>query len=168
MPTQSAHQSIYVDKVSQSLTPQGFVPVPAGLADWQIKALQKFTAGEPLLVTDDDVMSRKYYYALLAQTFGLKLIETWDPDEALRICRTQPIGLVISCIIKPQTMDGLKLASDLRADSRTRAIPLLFITASANTRDLAYEAGADAYLSKPCHPNEILQEIWQLLRGRVL
>lgn len=142
--------------------------LPAGLMSWQIEALQKLTATAPLLVTDDDLMSRQYYRTLLAQTSGLTLLETWDPDEALRICHRQPISLVISCILKPATTDGFKLVSDLRADPRTRAIPLLFITGTQHTRDLAFEAGADAYLSKPCHPNEILQEIWRLLRSRVL
>lgn len=141
---------------------------PPALATWQIDALRKLTREKPLLVTDDDVMSRKFYRALLADTVGLGLTETGDPGEALRICQRQPVSLVITCIIKPARIDGIKLLSDLRASPHLRTLPLLVITASQQTRDLAFEAGADGYLNKPCHPNEILQEIWRLLRSRAL
>lgn len=154
----------------QVLPPQESPPSTSvtGLATWQVEALQKLTHTAPLLVTDDDLMSRRFYRALLADTCGLTLIETGDPTEALKICQAQAVSLVISCIIKPTRMDGLKLVSDLRASAETRAIPLMIVTAALNTRELAFEAGADAYLSKPCHPNEILQEIWRLLRNRAL
>ncbi|MBZ0301781.1 MAG: response regulator [Anaerolineae bacterium] len=169
MPTRSTLGTDQSQKASQPAIRQSSSPSASGvLADWQIAALQKLTAEEPLLVTDDHAMSRRYYRTLLTQTFGMKLLETWDPNEALRLCQTERVSLVISCIVKPLTIDGLKLVTNLRADPRTRDIPLLFITGATNTREIAFQAGASAFLTKPCHPNEILQEIWLLLRGRVL
>lgn len=168
MPTQSAPRDGQSAQPQQSPSRSDHLPTLAGLADWQLSALQQYTASRPLLVTDDDMMSRKFYRALLQQTNGLNLIDTWDPLEAVRICRTQPISLVITCIIKPRSMDGLDLMADLRADPRTKSIPLLFITGSHHARDMVLDAGAEAFLTKPCHPNEILQEIWRLLRSHVL
>jgi twitching motility two-component system response regulator PilH len=168
MPTHSTSHNARQERGTQALPGTERPAGAPALAAWQIEALQKLTREKPLLVTDDDVMSRKFYHALLADTFGLGLIETGDPAEALRICQRQPVSLVITCIIKPARIDGIKLVSDLRASANLRTLPLLVITASQHTRELAFEAGADAYLSKPCHPNEILQEIWLLLRSHVL
>ncbi len=168
MPANSTSSEAQQQRSAQGISKPERSASPPALAAWQIDALKKLTREKPLLVTDDDVMSRKFYRALLADTFGLGLIETGDPAEALRICQRQPVSLVITCIIKPARIDGLKLVSDLRASGSMRTLPLLVITASQHTRDLAFEAGADAYLSKPCHPNEILQEIWLLLRSQVL
>jgi CheY-like chemotaxis protein len=168
MPAHSTSHDTQPKRAAQTLSTTERASNPPALAAWQIEALKNLTREKPLLVTDDDVMSRKFYRALLADTFGLGLIETGDPGEALRICQRQPVSLVITCIIKPARIDGLKLVSDLRSNAHLRTLPLLVITASQHTRDLAFEVGADAYLSKPCHPNEILQEIWRLLRGQIL
>jgi CheY-like chemotaxis protein len=138
------------------------------LADWQVDALQRLTQDAPLLVTDDDRMSRSFYQALLSQQFGFGLLETTNSSDALAICQTQPISLVISCLLKPQGMNGLTLADAMKSDPLLREIPLLVISASQNARALALHAGADAFLSKPCHPNQILHEIWLLLRPHIL
>ena len=158
----------FLERFAQPLPMPDMRAMPLGLADWQISALQTFTMSHRLLVTDDDAMSRKYYRALLSETFGLGMIDTWDPQEALYICQTQPVALVISCIVKTTRMDGLALIENMRKLSRTHFIPVLLISGSANIHELALQAGADAHLTKPCHPNEILQEIWLLLRGQVL
>jgi CheY-like chemotaxis protein len=158
----------FLEVLAQTLPALDSSAIPTGLADWQISALQTFTAAYPLLVTDDDAMSRMFYRALLAERCGFRLIDTGDPDEALRICQAQPVGLVISCIVKVARMDGLDLIDNLRKLPQTHFIPVLLISGSTQIRELALQAGADAYLTKPCHPNEILQEAWLLLRERVL
>jgi len=149
----------------------GTLQVPdSSLSFWQVEALQRLTAAEPILVTDDDRMSRLFYRALLDQEFGFGLMETPDPAEALRICQERPISLVISCLLKPtgMDMDGLTLVEMLKQDLDTRQIPLLVISASMNAQEIALHAGADAFLSKPCHPNQILHEVWMQLRPRLL
>jgi CheY-like chemotaxis protein len=168
MPTHSTSQDAPSGRAGQPLSKPERPAIPPPLATWQIEALRKLTREKPLLVTDDDVMSRKFYRALLADTLGFGLTETGDPGEALRICQRQPVSLVITCIIKPARTDGIKLVADLRGSPHLRTLPLLVITASQHTRDLALDAGADGYLSKPCHPNEIMQEIWRLLRSRAI
>jgi CheY-like chemotaxis protein len=144
------------------LTPVG------GLMAWQHHALKSLFATEPILVTDDDHMSRTFYRALLQQQFGFEMLDTYDAPQALDICRTQPVSLVISCLLKPPGMDGFELAEQLKSNPATRRIPLLFISGSPHAEELILRAGADAFLAKPCHPYEILNKIWLLLRERVL
>ena len=62
--------------------------------------------------------------------------------------------------------DGLDLTRELRADPRTRRLPLLMLTARGEPTDriVGLEIGADDYLSKPFEPRELLARIKALLR----
>jgi two-component system phosphate regulon response regulator OmpR len=62
--------------------------------------------------------------------------------------------------------DGLDLCRELRADQRTRALPLLMLTARGEPMDrvVGLELGADDYLPKPFEPRELLARVKALLR----
>ncbi len=62
--------------------------------------------------------------------------------------------------------DGLDLCRELRAQSRTRHLPLLMLTARGEPMDriLGLELGADDYLPKPFEPRELLARVKALLR----
>ena len=62
--------------------------------------------------------------------------------------------------------DGLSLTRELRADGRTRALPLLMLTARGEPTDriVGLEIGADDYLPKPFEPRELLARLKALLR----
>ena len=62
--------------------------------------------------------------------------------------------------------DGLDLCRDLRGSPRTRALPLLMLTARGEPLDriVGLELGADDYLGKPFEPRELLARVKALLR----
>jgi len=62
--------------------------------------------------------------------------------------------------------DGLELTRELRADARTRRLPLLMLTARGEAPDriVGLEIGADDYLPKPFEPRELLARVKALLR----
>jgi DNA-binding response OmpR family regulator len=62
--------------------------------------------------------------------------------------------------------DGLELTRELRADARTRRLPLLMLTARGEPMDriVGLELGADDYLPKPFEPRELLARVKALLR----
>ncbi len=62
--------------------------------------------------------------------------------------------------------DGLDLTRELRADPRTRRLPLLMLTARGEPMDriVGLEIGADDYLPKPFEPRELLARVKALLR----
>jgi two-component system, OmpR family, phosphate regulon response regulator PhoB len=63
-------------------------------------------------------------------------------------------------------MDGLTVFKRLRADSRTRAVPVIMLTAKAQVSDKinGLELGADDYLTKPFSPRELALRISAVLR----
>ena len=65
-------------------------------------------------------------------------------------------------------VSGIELAQRLRADPRTRDIPIIMLTARTDERDKiqGLEAGADDYITKPFSPRELIARIRAVLRRR--
>jgi DNA-binding response OmpR family regulator len=74
---------------------------------------------------------------------------TTVPDglTALEYARERPPDLVLSDVMMPR-LDGFELLRELRADARTREVPVLLLSARAGeeARLVGLEAGADDYL----------------------
>jgi DNA-binding NarL/FixJ family response regulator len=87
--------------------------------------------------------------------------EGWDILQ-----RISP-DLVISDIMMPQ-VDGYQFLKQLREDPRFEALPVVFLTARGMTSDRisGYNAGCDAYLSKPFDPDELVAIVTSLLERR--
>jgi DNA-binding response OmpR family regulator len=73
-------------------------------------------------------------------------------------------GLVLDLMLPDG--DGLDLTRELRANPRTRHLPLLMLTARGEPLDriVGLELGADDYLPKPFEPRELLARVKALLR----
>ena len=86
---------------------------------------------------------------------GWELLQQYNPD------------LVISDIMMPQ-VDGYQFLKQVREDPRYKALPVVFLTAKGMTRDRiqGYQAGCDAYLSKPFDPDELVAIVTNLLARR--
>ncbi|MGI4812426.1 MAG: phosphate regulon transcriptional regulator PhoB [Janthinobacterium lividum] len=65
-------------------------------------------------------------------------------------------------------MSGIALARELRANERTRGIPLIMLTARGEEQDkvMGLEIGADDYVTKPFSPKELMARIKAVLRRR--
>jgi signal transduction histidine kinase len=94
-----------------------------------------------------------------------------DGVKGLELAIRELPDVIITDYMMPE-MDGLGLLRALRADSRTRQIPVIMLTAKTQVQDRidAREAGAEVYLSKPFSPRELRTAVGQLLaqRGRQL
>ncbi len=112
-----------------------------------------------ILVVDDDPTIRR----LLGIVVGLThdVVEVDNTSAALRAIDIDgPFDLILVDWMMPGH-DGLELIKEIRRDrGRQGAVPIIMLTAKdgAEAEDLAYRAGADAYLTKPFVP-EIVESL---------
>jgi CheY-like chemotaxis protein len=90
--------------------------------------------------------------------------EAVDGREGVALAQRLRPDLVLLDLSLPE-IDGWQVASILKADARTQAIPIIAITAHAMVGDeeKALHAGCDAYLSKPVDFLELERVVQQLL-----
>jgi two-component system cell cycle response regulator DivK len=116
-----------------------------------------------ILYVEDNEYNRKIVRQLLsASRYELLFAEDGETGVALALER-QP-DLILMDVQLPK-LSGLDATRMLRADERTRHIPVLVITSFALSGDSerATEAGADGYLAKPYSPKELLALVHRFL-----
>lgn len=107
----------------------------------------------PILLVDDRPENLLSLEALLlGQEY--ELVKALSGNEALRLTLKQDFALVLLDVQMPE-MDGFETAELMRANPKTRHIPIIFVT--AGMKDLhfqfkGYDAGAVDYLAKPIEP----------------
>jgi len=119
-----------------------------------------------VLVVEDNPLNRRLAVDVL-RSAGYEVAEAEGALEArLWLARSLP-DLIVLDISLPGT-DGITLLRQLRADQRTRVIPIVATTALAMERDREriLQAGFDAYLAKPFSPRVFRQVVGALLQGR--
>ena len=117
-----------------------------------------------VLVVEDDPNTLAGYVEIL-EAAGLQAEGIANGAEALGVAiKTRP-DIVVTDITLPG-MDGLSLAEALRADGRTRGIPVIGLTGqwSPDVRGHATRAGISTLLLKPCMPDHLLAEIRRVLK----
>ena len=90
-------------------------------------------AGELILIVEDNEKNRKLERDIL-QFHGYQTMEAETAEEGLRLAQATPPALVLMDIQLPG-MNGIEALHHLRADPRTRAIPVIAVTASVMDRD---------------------------------
>ncbi|MEW6153385.1 MAG: response regulator [Actinomycetota bacterium] len=116
-----------------------------------------------LLVVDDDPV----IVELLRVNFemeGFEVVSAADGAEGLEMVREWLPDAVVSDIMMPR-MDGLEMVTRLRSDPATRALPVLLLSAKAQSAEVqaGLDAGADDYLTKPFDPFELIDRVNKLL-----
>jgi len=119
-----------------------------------------------ILVVEDEPQIQELI-AVNLEHFGHRVRRASSAEEAEAAIRAAlPDVVVLDWMLPGES--GLALARRLRADSRTRELPILMLTARAMEQDKlsGLEAGADDYLTKPFSPKELAARIKAVLRRR--
>jgi two-component system, cell cycle response regulator DivK len=116
-----------------------------------------------ILVVDDYADNREMYSAYLTYQ-GLDVVEAANGAEALERAFERPPDLVVMDLSLPG-VDGWQATRTLKADARTKNIPVIAVTghALAGAPEQAADAGCDGFLTKPCLPEDLLREIERML-----
>lgn len=116
-----------------------------------------------ILVADDDADILRLISHRLSHR-GYEVITAQNGDDALALAITEAPDAAILDGIMPG-MEGHKVCARLRADNRTRDIPVVLLTAKAGDADQreAAKAGANAFVEKPFAIDELDQRLRELL-----
>lgn len=117
---------------------------------------------QTVLLIDDDEDSRAICAAILGH-HGYLVVEAADGDEGLRLARELSPSVILMDVTLP-TIDGWTATAELKATPSTAAIPVIMLTARALDTDRAkgHDSGCDSYLTKPCAPSLVLEEVRRL------
>lgn len=112
-----------------------------------------------ILAVDDDPTIQQLLVVNL-ELEGYDVIVASDGEEALARIRLDRPDAVLLDVMMP-VMDGLQVCKAAKADPETAAIPIVMLSAKAQETDLlaGNDVGADAYLTKPFDPLELIETV---------
>ncbi|MEU5835181.1 response regulator [Streptomyces diacarni] len=120
-----------------------------------------------VLVVDDSSVIRQLIRVNL-EIEGFEVVTAADGAECLDVVhRVQPHVVTLDAVMP--RLDGVRTAERLRADPRTRHLPLALVSACTELEGegvVGGERGVDVFLSKPFEPAELVRMVRRLMHGR--
>ncbi|HCR71866.1 MAG TPA: hypothetical protein DIW23_10520 [Anaerolineae bacterium] len=118
---------------------------------------------ERILIVDDDVDTLRLV-GLMLQRQGYQVIAASNGTQGLAKAFEERPDLILLDVMMPD-MDGYEVTRRLRKNPLTASTPILMFTAKTQLDDKVsgFEVGADDYLTKPTHPNELQAHVKALL-----
>ncbi|MFH0802838.1 MAG: response regulator transcription factor [bacterium] len=116
-----------------------------------------------ILIVEDEEKIRKVIN-ILVKSDEVAADEASDGMEALNKIKNNDYDLVILDLMLP-VVDGMTILKDIRADSRTAALPVIVVSAKNLNQDLldGFQGGANYYITKPFEPKELIDSIELIL-----
>ena len=116
-----------------------------------------------ILVVDDD-SDTLTLIGLTLQRRGFEVIKAQSGQQAINLLAHDRPDLVILDVMMPQ-MDGYEVCREIKADPRTADLPVIMLTAKAQTQSQleGFRVGAIDYISKPVHPQDLVTRIQTVL-----
>jgi two-component system cell cycle response regulator DivK len=120
--------------------------------------------GAPTIMVVDDFPDNLEMYAAYLRFEGLRVLEMANGLEAVSKAASELPAVIVMDLSLPG-LDGWEATRRLKADPRTKHIPIIALTghALAGSAERAAEAGCDAFLTKPCLPETLHAEIVHFL-----
>ncbi|HEX9969016.1 MAG TPA: response regulator, partial [Acidimicrobiales bacterium] len=121
---------------------------------------------DPILIVDDERSMRQLLAAAL-NLAGFRTVEAAGGVQALDLLRRERFSAVLLDNRMPD-MTGMETLVALRARPETRTLPVILVTGDDEVaeRVRGLKAGADDYVVKPFHPDELVARVRAQLRGQ--
>ena len=119
---------------------------------------------KPRVLLVDDYPDAREMYSEYLQFSGFDVVEATNGMEALQSAVERKPDIILMDLSLP-VMDGWEATRRLTADERTASIPVVALTghALAGISEGAKRAGCDAFVTKPCLPEDLVKEIRKIL-----
>ena len=120
--------------------------------------------GAPLILIVDDYRDAREMYAEYLKFSGFRVAEARNGNEAVEQAFALKPDLILMDLSLPG-MDGWEATRLLKADDRTKRIPVMALTghALAGASEDAKRAGCDAFVTKPCLPDDLVVRVRRML-----
>ncbi len=118
----------------------------------------------PRVLLVDDYPDAREMYTEYLKFSGFDVVEAGNGMEALERAVDASPDIILMDLSLP-VMDGWEATRRLKADQRTASIPVVALTghALAGISEGAKKAGCDAFVTKPCLPEDLVREIRKIL-----
>jgi two-component system cell cycle response regulator DivK len=116
------------------------------------------TPMKTVLIVEDDPINLRVFSKILTKRGGLNVKGTEDVEEVMKIAQSGAADIILMdvslahSVYQGKPVDGIKITQMLKADSQTRNLPIILVTAHAMEGDrenFLKQSGADGYISKP-------------------
>ncbi len=117
-----------------------------------------------ILVVDDEERLRELVQACMEDLAGWETLTAACGEECLQILQTESVNVILLDVSMPG-MDGVAVHERLQANSDTRSIPIILLTAKVLPSDRAKFAqmGVRGVISKPIQPATLVAEVAEIL-----
>lgn len=117
-----------------------------------------------ILVVDDEIYIVHILEFSLSME-GYEVLTAFNGEEALEKIESENPDLMVLDIMMPK-LDGYEVCRRVRKDERFAHLPIILLSAKGRTVDqeMGMKVGADAYMTKPFRPRNLLDKIEELLR----
>jgi len=121
-----------------------------------------------ILVVDDDRNAVEILYRML-QKEGFEVLRAYGGPQALEIAAAQAVDVILLDVMMPR-MDGFQVCAALRAEVRTRDIPVILLTAKDDmeTRVSGMKLGVSEFLTKPVNKVDLFSRVRAQIHQRTL
>src|SRR5437870_12643426 len=129
--------------------------------------MTKGKVDRPRVLLVDDYPDAREMYSEYLQFSGFDVVEAANGVEALQQAVDSDPDIILMDLSLPGR-DGWEATRRLKADERTASIPVVALTghALAGISAGAKAAGCDAFVTKPCLPEDLVKEIRKILDGQ--
>ena len=124
-------------------------------------------APQTILIIEDDPVIRDLL-ALNLQDEGYAVISAEDGQEGIQIAKEKLPGIILMDMRLPE-LTGWEATQHLKATEETSHIPIIALTAQSTPQDLrhCFDAGCDAFMTKPIQFTQLFTKIEMLLSSSV-
>lgn len=120
----------------------------------------------PTVLLVEDNRDIRVVYSTALEFHGFQVLQAGNGEDAVRIATRERPDIILMDIALPG-VDGWTATKRLRDDARTREIPVVPVTAFAieEARERARSLDCAGFLTKPCAPSRLLDEVRSILNG---